>query len=167
MVALSEAFPPADIYVLSAVDYLERDPKRRPFPAIVWGRLDLIAECLARGALDGIAVPIDPLELSARLRGRGAALASSFPERLAGELCLDARENRFLALLFLAGPQGLSRSALTWALWGKDLPSSRRLDVLVSGLRKKLHASERGKAIEIRALRGMGYALKSKPVDNL
>jgi len=147
--------------VLSAVDYLERDPERRPFPALVWGRLDLVAECLARGALDGLAVPVDPMELLARLRGRSAALASSLPKDLAAELCLDAREDRFLALLFQAGPQGLSRSALTWALWGKELPSSRRLDVLVSVLRKKLQSSERGKAIEIRALRGIGYALKS------
>jgi DNA-binding response OmpR family regulator len=164
---MSDAFPSADIYVLAAVDYLEREPDRRPFPAIVWGGLDLVAECLARGALDGLAVPIDPLELSARLRGRSAALASSLSTELSTELRLDARENRFLALLFLAGPSGLSRSALTWALWGKDLPSSRRLDVLVSGLRKKLRSSERGKTIEIKAFRGMGYALKSDPVDNL
>ena len=163
----ADPFPPADLYVLSAADYLEREAERRPFPAIVWGRLDLLSECLAKGALDGVALPIDPIELLARLRGRGATLTVQLPERLGAELRLDARESRILSLLLQAGPQGLSRTALTWAIWGKEFPSSRRLDVLISSLRKKLRSTVHGKVIEIRAERGIGYALRSLPVDNL
>ncbi|MDA8409371.1 MAG: helix-turn-helix domain-containing protein [Treponema sp.] len=155
------------MYVLAATEYLARPIGRRPTPAIVWGRLDLLAECLAQGALDCVALPVDAPELTARLHGRLSALSALLPPDLAAELGLDARENRLLTLLWQAGASGLSRAVLTWALWGGEFTASRRLDVLISGLRKKLRNTSPGRKLTIHAGRGIGYALKVEPVDKL
>jgi len=109
--------------------------------------------------MDALALPVEPSELVARIEGRCAARAAARPRSISDELGLDPRESRALTLLFEAGPSGLSRTALNWSLWGEDLASSRRLDVMLSSLRRKLKAGERTQSIEIRAQRGAGYRL--------
>jgi len=159
--------PPSDLYVLPSAEFLSLPAEARPTPCIVWGRLDLIADCLAQGALDALTLPLDPAELVARIIGRRESLKPPLPQGLMTQLDLGARERQALVILSRAGAGGLSRTALSWALWGRELPSSRRLDVLISGLRKKLEDWKGGESLTIKAERGLGYALHEKPVDKL
>lgn len=161
------SFPVADFYVLSASDYLSIPSKRRPVPTLVWGRLDLISDCLGQGALDAVAVPLDPAELSARILGRSAANPFGTEAATPSDLKLGHHESLALGMLLRAGQQGLSREALSWALWGEEIGNSRKLDVLVSGIRKKLRGSEWGLRYQLKAHRGLGYRLCEQPVDNL
>lgn len=157
--------PQAEAYVIPAQDFLQLGAQEGLYPAFVWGRLGLLEECLALGAIDAVSLPVDVEELLLRIRGRRRAFAN-FACR-AEALGLEGREAIAFSLLFEAGDAGITRTALCRALWGRSSAGSRRLDVLVSNLRKKLAASMDGSSYVIHARRGMGYAMSKLPVDNL
>lgn len=174
-IALPEVSPPwpeAECYLLRATDYLGMPRSDRPFPVIALGSHGLLYRCIREGAIDYLSYPADATELIARILARVAALTeqeadASAEAALSEGRRMGSRESRLLGLLTLAGGATVTREALQYSLWGEVLPGSRRLDVLVSGLRGKLAARDKYSALEIVAERGEGYALRGKLVDNL
>jgi DNA-binding response OmpR family regulator len=141
------------------------EPRRRPFPALVYGSLDLLAYSLREGALDFVVAPPAAAEVAARLRGRidtfetGLRGADPGVSKLREELSTSPRELRLLRLLIMAEGKVLTRESLSSALWGIHSPGSRKLDMLVSALRKHLDANPELTHWKIQALRNEGYSL--------
>jgi DNA-binding response OmpR family regulator len=133
---------------------------------------------LELGADDYLAKPFDPMELNARIRAVLRRLRLAFRTRDAfavGPLTLDPAARtavirgvearltsaEFMVLDLLACEPGTSQSRglLTERALGRPLTAfDRSIDTHISNLRRKLQLSPAA-GVEIRAIRGSGYAL--------
>ena len=127
------------------------------------------------GADDYVVKPFSAPEVVARVRahlrrakgfehaGEEIARAGSIEVQLAARRCrvngqeveLTRREFDLLARLVRAPGRVHTREELLESVWGSEYLSPKTVDVHVAGLRRKL-----GGALEIRALRGVGYRLE-------
>ncbi len=76
------------------------------------------------------------------------------PKRL--QIQLTGKESLLMELLLLSRSQLATRPNILQHVYGHEPPSSRALDVLIVGLRKKLSEAK----IAIQSLRGVGYQLQ-------
>ena len=144
----------------------------------------LVLDALTHGADDIVFKPFKFEELSARMRGRIAArrrVAQGPPETVdrcpllrvaVNELqCtrqnrrveLSSRETRALRLLIDADGEALGRDELCQQVYGENWdPASRRVDALISRLRRKLDCSECGAHRGLSTVHNQGYRLVLK-----
>ncbi|MDZ7875440.1 MAG: winged helix-turn-helix domain-containing protein [Rhizobium sp.] len=132
---------------------------------------------LERGADDCLSMPLPPVELAARVKNLLRRLnPTAMPHMLkVGHLMLDKESRRvhrknaevrlgpteFKLLACLMGSPGrvFSRQELAHSIWGaKGMVGEHAIDVHIARLRKKIDAGKSDSAI--RAVRGVGYALK-------
>lgn len=146
------------------------------------GQLDDKITGLDSGAGDYLTKPFQIQELLARVRALGRRNASFHHEALqygdptldkgTATLCCTAtgqsvrlgeKELRILEYLFANRGQIISREQLASKIWGFDHEGEyNQVEVYMSFTRKKLAFV--GSAVEIKAVRGMGYELREKHV---
>ena len=145
-------------------------------------QLDDKVEGLDSGADDYLTKPFQTKELLARLRALGRRSASFQDESLRyGDLALDTqkamlsctasgqsvrlgeKELRILEYMFANRGQIMTREQLAVKIWGFENEAEyNNVEVYMSFTRKKLAFV--GSAVEIKAVRGLGYELREKHV---
>jgi DNA-binding response OmpR family regulator len=127
------------------------------------------------GAIDYLVAPLDRVEFEARARARlefpiPIAFRPKPGERFsqwADAIGLNLRERRLCRLLFQSLDGSITREAMSYSLWGNIKPGSRRLDMAVAELRRKLSSNDRTASAVIESVRNFGYRLTYQPVHNL
>jgi two-component system response regulator TctD len=161
---------------LVLLDELPADAVR--IVATAYRDLDLLRRLLARGVDEVVFKPLVMEEFGARLLGRLAARRRSAPAagsaclrfvpatgsalctRFGRRIALSGSEARALAVLVEAGGAVVTREALAQQVHGEAWdPSSRRIDALVSRLRRKLACEHCGVQRELSTVHGLGYRL--------
>jgi DNA-binding response OmpR family regulator len=140
-------------------------------PVIAYGGSSAISEAFILGCCDYLREPWDAEELWARVSrqafevriGYAWGALSVLRDRVVGplgELPLSYPEYRILAMLARHRGGVVTRQALYFALWGREAPDSRVVDMHVSHIRKKLHVVvPPGNGELIETAHGQGYCL--------
>lgn len=138
------------------------------------------AEVLRRGADDCMSRPVEPKELTARLRAllRRPERWQPVKELQIGPLLVDAdgqeayaygdalglrrKELNFLYLLAGRYPRVVTRDQIATRVWGGAHVTGNSIDVTTSGLRDKLEGAlpEGTAELRIETVRGVGYRLQ-------
>jgi len=176
-ISISETpLPPTsvDLYLIPSLDLHNcwKQVSRYGLPVFAYGPARMLAQSFELGCLDYLRSPWDYHELRyrslrflapprldfpwGRIRIRGTCLKSGEMEQQ-----LSYPELRILQLLNSRSRQLVSRRTLEYALWGRERPGSRALDMHIVALRKKLNllAGKELKPSPIVSVRGRGYRL--------
>jgi len=140
-------------------------------PVIAYGSASFISEAFILGCCDYLREPWDAEELWARVSRQAFEVRVGYPwgvmsvlrDRIVGPLGerpLSYPEYRILAMLARHRGAVVTRQALFFALWGREAPDSRVVDMHVSHVRKKLHlVVPAGNGELIETAHGQGYCL--------
>ena len=137
---------------VAPIDAIESLPEGSPVPFIAYGPGSSVRRAYLEGCADYIKEPWVPEELGLRalavlertpcgirfpwgfVRLEGSTLVAP-----CGSIVLTHREARILRVLLLRRGSPVGRSALALQAWGFPLPAgSRRIDVHVAGIRRKV-----------------------------
>jgi DNA-binding response OmpR family regulator len=164
----------ADIFVVP-VHVLTRDGFGKR-PLIAYGNAESISIAFLAGCEDYLKEPWDEEELAFRLERIARRLSVGFGWGFAdsrahaavspsGSVELSKHELSILKTLAVYRGDVVPKEALQYAAWGNLSPSSRRLDMCICSLRKKLAAiapengPENGEEHRIKTVYGEGYTL--------